>query len=249
MIDLEAITRIYPTFDAVQNLIDGISGTVTAYSNYYKGTATRFNQTSRAEDLELNLVIPTTATSLLVGSARSIIEAQTIDLPEDQSPQSERTRVIVYSEKNVELMSTVVEYLKPLGEHFVNKWEGAWQTLFSNSKDRQSQALHSGRELLMQLLEYLAPNELFTKEDCKLHKVEKPSRKMRIKRILGSNNEHIIGLIDSLGENLDNMYHILAGQTHRRDGQVESDNTIIWLIAGLGCQLVFLLEQRNINQL
>ena len=107
------------------------------------------------------------------------------------------------------MTSTLEGYLKPLGERYLDKWEGSWHTLYSGNKDRHSQATHSGRELLMQVLEHLAPNEVFTKEDCIKCNVDKPSRKMRIRYILHTDNKHLINLIENVADTLDEMYHVL----------------------------------------
>jgi hypothetical protein len=140
----------------------------------------------------------------------------------------------------------LIERLKLLGERFSNKWEGAWQTLSSDNMDRHSQVTHSARELLIQVLAYLAPDETFTKEECTQHNVNKPSRKMRIKRILGTTSEGPINLIDSFADTLDNMYHVLTGEAHRRNDQFKSDQTITALLVSLGSFLVMLLDWHDL---
>jgi hypothetical protein len=241
IIDLEAIALINPVPDGIQNLINQTSKVANAYSAYFKDVALKFNQIPNAENLELALIIPTTATASLVSSARSIIESQIVSQIDEKLNPSEPTRVRVFSEQYTAITTILQGYLKPLGERFVNKWEGAWQTLCSESKDRYSQTTHSGRELLMQVLEYLSPDSVF--------KEKNPTRKMRVRYILSSSGKSTVDLIDSMADLLDDMYHMLAGEAHRRDGKHDYDVTVAGQLITLGGALITLLSQQSATHL
>jgi DNA-binding MarR family transcriptional regulator len=246
MVDLEAMAKatVMPSF-SLDNLLNDTLRAAMAYETYFKAVALSIDKFSQTETLKFALVTPTIATYSLVNSVRGTIELQAVSLEEERTTTEETTRVIIYSAQYAEITMQLVEGLKPLGERFINKWEGAWETLYSGSKDRHSQATHSARELLMQVLAYLAPDEIFTKEECFQNKVDKPNRKMRIKHILGSHSQHPVNLIDSFADTLDEMYHVFTGEAHRRDDSNKSDQTIAALLVALGSFLMLLLTWRN----
>ena len=246
MVDLEAIARVGAMVDhTVESLINQTAWTTVAYHTYFKDIVNGFSQNPALESLGKSLTIPTTTVAALVGSARSIIESHVIPPTEDKV--NETTRVSVYTVQYVAIAAQLEGYLRPLGEHFIDKWEGAWQTLYSESKDRYSQATHSARELLMQILAYLAPDDAFSKEDCINHN-GKPTRKMRVKYILGYDSQSTIELIDDMANMLDSMYNMLVGETHRRDGKHKHEDTIAALLAALGGVLTMILSMRSNKQ-
>ena len=246
MVDLEAIARVGAMVDhTVESLINQTAWTTVAYHTYFEDTVNGFSQNPALESLGKSLTIPTTTVAALVGSARSIIESHVISPTEDKV--NETTRVSVYTAQYVAIAARLEGYLRPLGEHFIDKWEGAWQTLYSESKDRYSQATHSARELLMQILAYLAPDDAFSKEDYINHN-GKPTRKMRVKYILGYDSQSTIELIDDMANMLDSMYNMLVGETHRRDGRHKHEDTIAALLAALGGVLTMILSMRSNKQ-
>ena len=246
MVDLEAIARVGAMVDhTVESLINQTAWTTVAYHTYFEDTVNGFSQNLALESLGKSLTIPTTTVAALVGSARSIIESHVISPTEDKV--NETTRVSVYTAQYVAIAARLEGYLRPLGEHFIDKWEGAWQTLYSESKDRYSQATHSARELLMQILAHLAPDDAFSKEDYINHN-GKPTRKMRVKYILGYDSQSTIELIDDMANMLDSMYNMLVGETHRRDGRHKHEDTIAALLAALGGVLTMILSMRSNKQ-
>ena len=250
MVDLEAITGLKAEVsNTLANLINQTTWTTKVYDTYFADIVSGFNQIPTFDSLELSLAIPTTAAASLVGSTRRVVESETISLTEEEPANLYTARTYVYSERYVVLTPKLEAYLKPLGQRFIDKWEGAWQTLYSGNKDRQSQATHSGRELLMQVLAYLAPDNVFTKEDCRRHGVDKPSRKMRVKYILGNNHKSTVELIDSMADTLDRMYDVLVGEAHRRDDNNHLEDTIVGQLAALGATLIMLLSLHSSIQL
>lgn len=243
MVDLEAINEMRAKVShTLASLINQTAWTTKAYDTYFVDVVSGFSQIPTLDSLELSLTIPTTAAASLVGSTRCIVESEIVSQTEEKPDTSNVAKTHVYSERYVVITPKLEAYLKPLGQRFVDKWEGAWQTLYSGSRDRHSQATHSGRELLMQVLAYLAPDNVFTKEDCIRHGVDKPSRKMRIKYILGYEYQSTAELIDSMANTLDSMHHVLVGEAHRRDDNNHLDDTIVGQLAALGASLIMLLS-------
>jgi DNA-binding MarR family transcriptional regulator len=249
MVDLEAISGLKAGVgDTLAGLISQTAWTTKVYDTYFADIVSGFNQFPTFDSLELSLAIPTTAAASLVGSTRFIVESETVFQAEREPATSFRARTHGNSESYVELTPKLEAYLKPLGQRFIDKWEGAWQTLYSGNKDCHSQATHSGRELLMQVLAYLAPDDVFSKEDCIKHGVDKPNRKMRIKYILDYDHRSTVELIDSMADTLDSMYHVLVGEAHRRDDKNHPDDTIAGQLGALGALLVMLLSLHKSNQ-
>ena len=147
------------------------------------------------------------------------------------------------SSGNFDIKGTVEALLAPVGQRFVDKWNGAWETMIAGQSDHQSQATHSGRELLMQLLAELAPDDQFPS-------IEKVTRKMRAKYILASRKDNAIDLVDACANTLDNMYDVLCGEAHRRNDHIHRDETIIGYLHILGGLIITLLtfSQRDTDK-
>jgi len=250
MVDLEAISKMgEKVSDTLASLINQIAWTTTAYDTYFADIVRGLqNQIPTFDSLELSLALPTIATASLVGSTRFIIESEAVSRSEREPKTPYTARSHNYSEGYGEVTPKLEAYLGPLGQRFINKWEGAWQTLYSGNKDRHSQAAHSGRELLMQVLAYLAPDSVFSKEDCVRHGVDKPNRKMRIQHILNYEHQSTVGLIDSMARTLDSVYDVLVGEAHRRDDISLYDDTIAGQLAALGGSLIMLLSLHSNTQ-
>lgn len=249
MVDLEALTKIGTTVSqSLGSLINQTAWTTKVYDTYYLDIISDLKQIPTFDRLELSLAIPTTGVASLVGSTRSFVESETRSLPAEEPENLYVARTYAYSESYIALTPKLVAYLKPLGQRFIDKWEGAWQTLYSGNKDCHSQATHSGRELLMQVLAHLAPDDVFSKEErAKFGVNNKPTRKMRIKRILDYDHQSTVELIDCMANTLDSMYGVLVGEAHRRDDNNHLDDTIIGQLAALGATLIMLLSLHRNN--
>jgi DNA-binding MarR family transcriptional regulator len=250
MVDLEAFVKIQSAVNqSLGGLINQTAWTTKIFDSYYLDVIGAIKQIPVVGDLELSLAIPTTGIASLVGSTRRFAEAQVLIALPEKGDSLYVARTYTHSESYIALTPKLEVYLKPLGQRFVDKWEGAWQVLTSENKDRHSQATHSGRELLMQVLAYLAPDSVFTKEDCKRNGVDKPSRKMRIKHILGNGYNSKAELVDSMANAVDGMYNVLVGEAHRRDDNSHMDDTIIGMLATLGSVLLMLLSMHHSSKL
>ncbi|MFH0861673.1 MAG: hypothetical protein V1875_01465 [Candidatus Altiarchaeota archaeon] len=88
-----------------------------------------------------------------------------------------------------------------LNPEFPNMRVGSWETLTSNHKDKERQAVTSMRELLDKVINQLVPDKGLKRED-------------KIKKILSSSSESEAELIDSIAGVMDNLYHFHSKGTH-----------------------------------
>ena len=244
--DIAAFAKVGVVADkALAGLVNQTLLTTKAYDGYFVDAVKGIGKMSTFADLTASIGLPTQSVASLIGTTRSIVEAE-FGIPAVIEPgELVQSKPPVYSRQYQVAKSTVEIYLEPLGQRFVNKWQGAWQTFHSESKDRHSQATHSGRELLMQLLDYLAPDDVFTAEDLAKHKVNKPTRKMRIEYILNGHNNSTIELITNMAKTLDSMHNVLVGEAHRRDDNDHLDDTIASMLRTLENLLIMLLSMRK----
>jgi DNA-binding transcriptional ArsR family regulator len=244
--DLEAFTKIGTTVDQVLGgLVNQTLWTTKVYDEYFVDAVKGMGKMPTLDDLKISVTLPTQSVASLVGTTRSIVEAE-IGIPSEVEPfRLGQVRPPIYSKQYQVAKSRIEIYLEPLGRRFLNKWEGAWQTFHSESKDRHSQATHSGRELLMQVLDFLAPDHVFTKEELAKYNVKKPTRKMRIEYILKDHHSSTVELINNVAKTLDSMYDVLVGETHRRDGKDHLDDTIAGMLGVLEDLLIMLLSMRK----
>ena len=244
--DLEAFTKIGTVADRlVGGLVNQTLWTTKAYDGYFLDAVKNVGIMPTLADLKVTVALPTQSVASLVGITRSIVEAE-IGIPaEVESISLGQIRPRVYTRRYEVAQSNIEIYLEPLGQRFVNKWKGAWQTFHSDSKDRHSQATHSGRELLMQILAFLAPDNVFTAEDLARRKVSKPTKAMRIEYILKGHQSSTVELINNMAKTLDSMYDVLVGEAHRRDDTEHIDDTIASMLRTLENLLIMLLSMRK----
>jgi hypothetical protein len=158
----------------------------------------------------VGIAIPTISTSAYIRSMKMAIVSDEMDdediVLSDAFPATRRDRT--------EQLDGVFQ---SLGPNFTAMWQGSWAVLESNSPDRIRQAAHSGRELLMQMLAYLAPDSAFDSEEIEKYGYEgKITRKMRVKKILGNDSKSALGWADSVAKALDETYNRLADVSHDR---------------------------------
>jgi DNA-binding MarR family transcriptional regulator len=248
--DLEAIARASIVLNSPSENLRYLTAEATnAYGIHFRKTSDELvgeadQEQALTEDLEMELIIPTTTTSSLVSSTRNIIRIQSI-AQQGESPDVELTEIRVYSQQYIAMSSLLEHYLTPLSNRLVSKWHGAWQTLSTESEDRYSQAMHSGRELLMQILAYLAPDELFTEEELARNNGKPPTRRMRIRRILGSDSK--TEWAEKIAAALDSMYDVMAAESHSRDDGYRNDDTAAGQLIALGGLLLTFLSRRRNN--
>jgi hypothetical protein len=188
---------------------------------------------SLSETLRTDLIVPAQATSLLLGTIHhtSAREAGT----------SVRSETIRPSERQVRGARLAIQ-LGTLSLHFAAQWEGAWLSLGSDNPDRLRQAAHSGREVLRQVLEHLAPDHTFTQQEIREdgHNGQ-VTRKMRLARILGVRlGSSQVAFIEQMVKAIDALYGRLSADAHDQTGAI-TEVEIEGLLMALDGVLVLVL--------
>ena len=110
--------------------------------------------------------------------------------------------------------------------------QGAWDALHSRRPHSKSQAAHSARELIMQSLDLLAPDILFSPEE--LGERKQPTRRLRLQRALTGAGKHEIAWIDNLiGTVLDMYNHVTEISHFRSDSDDISSDDLYFLLLAL----------------
>ena len=188
--------------------------------------------------------MPTVSTGSLVTAVRDILDIEPGRSDSYTSSSGEPQRAEYSSAPEV------AELLKVLGDRFSRMWDGAWAALTSGNPDGIRQAAHSARELLIQVLSVLAPDDSFSDEDCRLHGVKKPTRRMRVKRILGNGSDSDVEWVEKTGAALDATYEWFCAAAHSRtDATSHMSFEVRHLLTSLGGLLGFVLIRRPASQM
>lgn len=182
------------------------------------------------------LVIPTRSTTSYVESIYNPTVYGEPDLIIDSYPDESSTQLGDYS-------VIVVEALQPLGTNFVSMWIGSLATLRSDNPDRIRQSAHSGRELLMQFLAKLAPDESFDKREIEENGSNgRVTRSMRLKKIMPGSSDSKESWVDSMVNAFDNNYKRLVAASHERGEfpRVNSQQLAGYLMS-LGGLLIYIM--------
>lgn len=145
--------------------------------------------------------------------------------------------------RNVTLIQS---FLESIGPQLELKRAGAWEAIESNRADRCSQASHSMREVLRQMLDKLAPKDRILKTPWyKRPESGAPvTRNMRVRYALSGVSEvpsrSTLSLISGLAAVVDSMYDKLSAESHSNKVQTVTETrmylsaceTVILLIAG-----------------
>lgn len=108
--------------------------------------------------------------------------------------------------------------LARLDPRYLDKLQGAWAALDSDNPDRIAQATHSGRELLAQALESMAPDDRFTAEE-----ISRPgnngviTRKMRVSKVVAGRSQSAVDWSDSVADAINTSYGRLSALAHSRE--------------------------------
>jgi hypothetical protein len=138
---------------------------------------------------------------------------------------------VSYTEKSVAdevSEETIDSLLTGIDLMLQKKRQGAWQTFNGESKDRISQAMHTMREVLRQLLDVLAPEEEIPKAPWykKPSKGTPVTRKMRVRYAIAGTNCEVsvstLNLITSLADTVENTYAKLSAEAHRQDQAIDA---------------------------
>jgi hypothetical protein len=110
--------------------------------------------------------------------------------------------------------------LKEIDPNLELKRQGSWQTFYGNGNDRRSQSAHSMREVMNQLLDFLAPEDKVIKAGWyKKPKDTAPvTRKMKVRFAIAGDgidiSDSAVNLTDSLAEVVDKTYYKLSAEAH-----------------------------------
>jgi DNA-binding MarR family transcriptional regulator len=211
------------------------------------------------ERFGVDLVLPTTTTSLAVRSTHNLAigsfldedgyAVQSVDgmegIGSSKPPKSTTptTSVGVTWEARSAVFVPVFEKLGPI---YVQRWRGAWVTLHSDSPDRIGQAAHSARELISLLLHEFAPDEGFSQEEIRQYGDKgKITRRMRVRRILNIDHDNTVSWFDHLVGLVVAGYGALSGEAHSHEASseytVDGLEAMLLMVASM---VQFMLGQR-----
>lgn len=138
---------------------------------------------------------------------------------------------------------TIEALLNGIDPELERKRRGAWQTFYSTSQDRISQAIYSMREVLRLLLDILAPENKIPKAPWYKKPTKDPpiTRKMRVRYALGGVKDEVsestFDLIVSLADTVEKTYSKLSAEAHCQN-EVTEAKTEAYLKS---CEAVILL--------
>jgi hypothetical protein len=161
--------------------------------------------------------------------------------------------------KDPNLSTTVASHTNPFIQGFLKsidpgleqKRSGAWEAVESNRADSLSQASHSMREVLRQLLDKLAPTEDILKAPWYKKSKDGPPvpRAMRIRYAIAGMSEtcseSTFSLINDLASAVESMYAKLSAESHS-DRRAQIQATKMYLVA---CEAVIglIAVERNVS--
>lgn len=221
----------------LNEVVNGQIGTMTTYSYNDVYYSEQLNAESQFLKTNAEYLLGTlTASGLVTTSNMTSITSYLIDGVENNGDINEYIKQIENPsarDRRIELQKK----LKEINTRFSQKLEGAWQTLQDESKtDRFLQAASSARELISDVLCYLAPDE----EVKKMNWFEKqrenglPTQKQRARyAMLGTNNSLKTDQLLTIYQAMDNIrdsYNRLSPIAHLRDYdtniQAQTENLI-----------------------
>lgn len=159
---------------------------------------------------DIGLIIPTRTTATYVDWLRTAVVADEEGVGEVTSPEPycERWETRAVERDHV---------FQSLGPNCLTMWQGSWAVLDGSSPDRIRQSAHSARELLMQMLVELAPDTAFSSQEIEQHGYDgKVTRRMRVKKILGSESNSTVAWADAVAKALEETYVQLVATSHDR---------------------------------
>ncbi|MCH7835860.1 MAG: hypothetical protein IH864_03245 [Chloroflexi bacterium] len=127
--------------------------------------------------------------------------------------------------------------LGDLGDHLQQMLEGAWNTLIGRGPDSRRQAAHSMRELIDWVLRTLAPDSAFESAELLRMGLNRPTRQMRLERILRPNAgkktlQRASRHLESTHGGLDAVAHTGTGSAWHVRGLLRSSEGILLIICG-----------------
>lgn len=232
-------SEIFAPLHATQ--LSDLAAVTRTYKGYLADSVGDLAWHQEQPDRSAGLTIPTRATAAYVNSVKAGLQVADED-------EEIFTHVSYSIERNQPQQFNAL--FRGIGPNFDVMWRGSWAVLESRSPDRVRQSAHSGREILMQYLEHLAPDEYFSAaEISKYGHKGKVTRKMRVKRILrGASKSAVVWAnttVDALANAMDETYGRLAGPSHDRSVYPSTtEQHIIGLLMALGGMIMFIEASR-----
>lgn len=236
--DLMVLAGVAGTITAnrtfLQPLISSAAEVVTAHQSYIDDLLDGFRHPDSLNwDTERTgfgsvfqeIFAPSYTTSRFVTGAREVIDVSDTDLDIQQQDHSLASRRAL----------TLEAELAGLGPRFVAMWRGLWVAFYSDSPDAIRQAMHSGRELLRQVLNVLAPDDLFAAG-------EKLTRERRAEFVLAPLSRSGSNWAKVTATNIDLAYSLFCGDAHwEKDEPRFGREGFVALLESLGAFLRLLI--------
>ncbi len=192
-------------------LMPNVAEVARTYNGYFADMVGDLGKSLGDYNANLGMSVPTRVTTEYIGTAKNFF---VFDKPVTQNFNIREPFGVPWQDWVIELDDA----LRSLGSNYIDMWHGAWAVLKSDSPDRIRQAAHSGRELLIQFIEELAPDSAFDAIAIKEHGHNgKITRKMRVMKILGVKSRPTINWADAVVRAIENMHEYLAAVSHDRD--------------------------------
>ncbi|RYF38135.1 MAG: hypothetical protein EOO38_25260, partial [Cytophagaceae bacterium] len=180
------------------------------YDGYLRQVAdntSRWDLMASRQQAVLDPRLPTFVTEQYVATMRDSI------VPEDERENRKPVVEVIYERR--ETWQELDDLLGQIAPRLVKMWHGAWEVLDSPSGDCLRQSTHSARELISQILHVCAPDEMFSEEELQKAPQQRPTRKMRLFKMLGSKSA--ADWVDGAAGNIDKMYARLSAVSHDHD--------------------------------
>jgi hypothetical protein len=191
-------------------MIPNVAEVARTYKGYLADVVGGLNKSIVDHRMNVGIAIPTITTSAYVSSVKTAIVA-------DEKDDEDVVLLETFLAARRDRASQLDVVFQALGPNYNAMWQGSWDVLYSNSSDSIRQAAHSGRELLMQILAKHAPDSVFAAVEIEKYGHEgKVTRKMRVTKILGSDNKSAVSWVDSVAKALEETYSRLADVSHDR---------------------------------
>ena len=213
------------------------------YKGYLADVVIDFGKDMACLPIDVRIGIPTVTSWAYVASVRSTVAVEQTDT-EELAPQW--VQHIAWEDRAIELS----DVFRSLGPHYVAMWQGSWAVLDSDSPDRVRQAAHSGRELLMQILTYLAPDSAFDATETEKNGHNgRITRRMRVRKILGGKSESAVSWAHAVAKALEETYGRLVSVSHDRSiGGQATEQQVTGLLYTLGGLLSFIEGSRDVDE-
>jgi len=225
-------------FTFALDLMQNLAEVARTYTGFLLETTGGILNDAGTVQVGSGLIVPTETTMNYSDSLRTIVGSHPMGHQSALSPRGINSDTIIWQDE----VARYEPNFRSLG--LQNLWSGAWSVLSSDSPDRLRQAAHSGRELLIQTLEALAPDSIFSRDELERDGHNgRATHRMRVSRIIARNNNSrsSIAWSESMIHALLDTYNYLVAVSHHREIQSSFDERqVAGVLMALGGFLVFI---------